>query len=111
MPIIRSKYSYVVTDEVWTEKGFVYLMGNGRGPIKIGYSGEPKKRLYVVRSKQKDKSIQLIYTFPADEAPEAERILHQIYANRKVGDEWFDLSGDDIATIKSITKYENGRFI
>lgn len=113
MPIIRSPFGYVVTDEVCTNSGYIYLMTANNGNYKIGYSGQPKNRLQTIKAKMKGLRIELLYTFHADDMNSAELKLHNRYNHLRIskGSEWFNLTNTDVSDVQTIAKYENGEFI
>lgn len=68
--------------------GFVYLMRGVYG-YKIGYSINPLKRAREIHN-------ILLAWHPVGDAPKAERELHEMFAYKRVRDEYFDLSDSDI---------------
>lgn len=112
MPIFRGKFGRAVTDEVWMERGFIYLAKNSKGQYKIGYSGDLKDRLSGLKSKLKDRNIKFIHLIKADDMPTGEKRLHAKYHEKRVkkGGEWFNLSIEDVLFIKNITEYKGGEF-
>jgi len=44
-------------------------------------------------------STELIYFFPCDDAREAEKLLHEKFADKRINGEWFNLNNDEINTI------------
>jgi hypothetical protein len=82
---------------------FIYLAKADRPGFKIGLSTNPKIRV-------KGFSGKLLYCFPADDVLEAERKLHEYFSSRRLKGEWFDLTKTDIARIKRISAYKNGKF-
>ncbi len=89
--------------------GYVYLMKDTEEWYKIGMSDDPMRRLKEIS--RNHKQIELLHVIPADQMDKAEIILQDKYRNEHIRGDWFDLSSDDIAYIRSITKYENGEFI
>ena len=69
-------------------KGFVYLM-QGNEYIKIGFSKDPKGRLYTLNSQSIPFEIYLIATLESDKAHDIEQKLHLKYSDLRVRKEWF----------------------
>ena len=113
MSIIRSLFGNVVTDEVYTNSVYIYLMTTNNGKYKIGYSGQPKDRLQTIKAKMKGVCVELSHTFHADDMNSAELKLHNRYSHLRLSkrSEWFNLTNADVADIRSIVKYEDGEFI
>jgi hypothetical protein len=67
---------------------FVYFIrAVDGGPIKIGYSIHPKKRLEEIQN-MSPTPLELLATIPGDRAAEAE--LHQQFDEYRLYGEWFD---------------------
>ncbi|HTX21075.1 MAG TPA: GIY-YIG nuclease family protein [Candidatus Aquilonibacter sp.] len=92
--------------------GFVYLVFAYTGEYKIGHSENPDGRIksFVV---QPPFEYETIHTFPADDMKQAEIALHGEFASKRIrpNAEWFSLNNDDIDLIRSITGFQNGKFI
>lgn len=69
-------------------QGFVYFIKRGvrRGPIKIGFSAKPKKRLAQLQTSHPDQLI-LLGTVPG--TPSLEQEIHQRFKHIRLGGEWF----------------------
>lgn len=89
--------------------GFVYLIHGGDHNYKIGYSKNPEERCKQL-SVGRVSRLELIHSFPADDAREAEQQLHEYYHGSRIIGEWFNLSLMDIAWIKSLKEYKEGQF-
>ncbi len=93
------------------KRGSIYLLRNDMMMYKIGFSTSVNNRIYRLIKELKDRSIEQVYKFSADDMPRAETKLHQQFANVRIGEtEWFWLESEDINYIKSIARFENGRF-
>ena len=90
--------------------GFVYLAATEHGDYKIGRSQNPDDRISHFDTKMPI-DVRRVHIFPADNADEAESILHEWCDDHRVKGEWFDLSDRHVDVIKSIAEYENGDFI
>lgn len=84
--------------------GYVYLAYAETGQYKIGRSKSPIERIKVFKTKMPI-DVTLIHTIPADNPAEAEKELHERYAGKRLGGEWFDLSGSDVSDILAIDRY------
>ena len=82
----------------------VYLMRNRRnGLVKIGSSLNPKFREKTLHSEEPE--IELICYAPAGRG--FERELHQVYQEKRVRGEWFQLTEADVRHIDFLLKVEN----
>lgn len=76
---------------------FVYFMRRTDGLIKIGYSYDPKKRLFQVRAQCKQQ-VDILATVQG--AKKLEGDLHKKYAADRVEGEWFAESPELLAEIE-----------
>jgi hypothetical protein len=69
-----------------------FIEAVGRNLVKIGYAGDPEKRLAELRSASPD-DLQLLFSVPGDKATEAE--YHRKYRHLRVrpNGEWFHFDG------------------
>lgn len=75
----------------------IYLMSNRRnGLTKIGISQDPKHREKTLQSQEPE--IDLIYTMAGNRLKELK--LHEYFAEKRIRGEWFDLTEEDIESIK-----------
>lgn len=89
-----------------TEKTYVYLMKDLRNSFhKIGYSNNPTYREKTLQSEQP--LIELVEAWEADKSDEKE--LHNQYKEVRVRGEWFNLSAEDIDSIRGYF-YDNIQF-
>lgn len=66
----------------------VYFIRAGEdGPVKIGYAGEPKRRMRSLQSGNWIR-LHLIRELPGDLA--TERFFHELYADRRRAFEWYE---------------------
>ena len=82
--------------------GFVYLINDGHGYIKIGRTRSWKSR---IQGAQFGPSCSIVLVFSCDDHIEKERELHSQYADKRIKGEWFQLSEIDIQHIR--TTYRN----
>lgn len=82
-------------------KGYVYLLKSVTGFWKIGRTVNPKDRLKTFGVKLPFE-VEYEHLIPCRDHIELERSLHKQFADKRVNGEWFDLSPEDIAVIKSI---------
>lgn len=72
---------------------FIYVIaGDPAGPVKIGFSNDPHKRLRQLQTGYPGR-LTLHYTeaFPEPRARLMERIIHKTIAPRRVKGEWFSI--------------------
>ena len=77
----------------------VYVMKN-ENMYKIGKSLYPEKRLSEINNKIPGKTI-LILVKETDYGYKLENELHRLFKDKKIKDEWFNLSNDDIEKLKN----------
>jgi len=71
-------------------KKYVYIIGHrDHGPVKIGVSTKPRKRLYTLQSANHAK-LAILAKFRGDEKQEAR--LHRLLAADRLNGEWFNRS-------------------
>ena len=79
----------------------VYLMfDKNTGYYKIGRSKNPKHREMTLQSEKP--TIEMLFYFEAKNKDEKE--LHNLFSEKRIRGEWFDLSGTDINTIQNYFK-------
>lgn len=91
-------------------KGFIYLLSSDSGQYKIGMTKNIKQRINQLKISVPFK-IELIHSFPADNAREAEGILHKMFASQRMTGEWFSLDIIDIGRLAKVKRYEAGEFL
>lgn len=69
----------------------VYLIRSNDGRYKIGISNTPKKRILQLQTGNSDE-LELIESYPSENASKIEAALHRQYSHTKLNGEWFDLS-------------------
>lgn len=80
-------------------KTFIYLLFNRRnGYYKIGRAKVVEFREKTLQAEEPD--IELICSFPGTST--VEKNLHQLYHEKRIRGEWFQLSEDDVSHIKSL---------
>jgi hypothetical protein len=73
-----------------TASGYVYFLQpkfNEEGPVKVGYSADPIRRLREHNNRLRDEPLALVGVFPANR--EQERELHRRWRRHRVLGEWF----------------------
>lgn len=90
--------------------GFVYLAHVETGHFKIGLSVGPVERIKVFDTKMPVK-VSLIHTIRADDMHAAEKLLHEMFADKRHEGEWFTLDSGDTDYICSLSAYENEQFL
>jgi len=86
------------------KKGYVYLAEADNGTYKIGQSIRPEERIRTIGVKL-PYALKVNHVIPTDDMEITECILHDMFATKRVGGEWFELDAFDVETIKTI---ENG---
>jgi hypothetical protein len=85
------------TTEVESKETRVYVMiDKNTGFYKIGRSKNPKARERTLQSEKP--TIEMLFNYPGLNIDEKE--LHNIFIEKRVRGEWFDLNGTDIQMIK-----------
>lgn len=88
--------------KVKTKKpGYVYLIKSPTGYYKIGRSKNPnnRKKTFGV---QLPFEVEFEHLIKTDDMETLETELHLYFSHLRVNGEWFDLSADDVAYIKSL---------
>ena len=90
-------------DKTRSKAGQVYLIQSDRGYYKIGMTKNIDDRMatfYVKLPFEPD----LIHVIECEDRRAMEKSLHIKFAAKRINGEWFDLTGTDVAFIKSIKK-------
>ncbi len=85
--------------------GFIYLIRGENGFWKIGYAANPYNRQKTFNVKLPF-DVTFEHLIPTNDMTKAEQQLHAQFAFKRVRGEWFDLSEEDIAWIKSLRKLD-----
>lgn len=85
-------------------KGLVYFLKFNNGLIKIGHTSDLKTRINTLE-KQYNQKTELIAYVSTDDCLTLERVFHNLFINKWVEEEFFQLDHNDIETIKI---FENG---
>jgi hypothetical protein len=87
-------------------RGWVYLIQSSIG-IKIGKSKDPNTRLKSIPFNYPhiEGQFTLIHQILTNDTRMFERDLHQRYKESRIEGEWYDLTEDDIAVLKSVRRY------
>lgn len=84
-----------------TRSGYVYLLRSSNGFYKIGRTVDPDDRIATFSVKLPF-DVEYEHVISCSDMYELETRLHVHFAFKRVNGEWFDLSPDDIAYIKSL---------
>ena len=78
-------------------ESFVYVIApSPAGPCKIGFSGDPDRRLRQLQTGYPGRlHLHHVQPFCATRAPMMEKIVHQTVAYRRKSGEWFDLTVEE----------------
>jgi hypothetical protein len=79
--------------------GYVYLMRDSDGLVKIGRSTVPSARRHAV-AREVGKDIELLATIATDDMDGLERAAHRHFGASRVRGEWFNLSGLDLELVR-----------
>jgi predicted GIY-YIG superfamily endonuclease len=85
-------------------QGVYFIRNNKNGSIKIGSSKDIFKRFSQLVSKAKSTGekfpdLELVYYFPCAQYKELERKLHHVFSARRITNEWFLASIEEITQI------------
>jgi hypothetical protein len=78
--------------------------------IMIGISNAPGKRLQSLNTSSPF-TLKIIHKFVAEPAEEAEAQLHLLFKRSRMSGESFKLTSGQIAELKLITEFKDGKFI
>lgn len=84
-----------------TRAGFVYLLRSASGFWKIGKTKNPQNRIETFSVKLPFE-VEYEHLIPCADMSSAEIQLHQRFATKRTNGEWFALTDEDVAIIKSI---------
>ena len=84
--------------------GYVYLIAADNGTYKIGVSVDPKRRVKKMGINL-PYELEVVHTIPTEDMLATEKALHALFADKRVGGEWFELDESDVTLVKRI---ENG---
>ena len=81
-------------------KGYIYfILNEANGLIKIGRSADVENRLYQLQYKT-GQPLRLLKKIPSDSVVQQEKELHELYSNKRIHGEWFDITEEDINIFK-----------
>jgi len=92
-----------VLDKTRSKAGQVYLIQSDRGYYKIGMTKNIDDRMATFHVKLPFEP-DLIHVIECEDRRAMEKSLHIKFAAKRINGEWFDLTGTDVAFIKSIKK-------
>ena len=78
--------------------GFVYFIGDGHGNVKIGRTGDWKRRLSDSIMSPEAKVLLVVH---CNDSEKLEADLHQRFAGSRVKGEWFQIGEPDIQVVRS----------
>jgi hypothetical protein len=81
--------------------GYVYLVRSGTGHCKIGSSKNVATRIRQLQCANPE-NLVLLHQFPSVNAKEDELGLHKKFAQKRIRNEWFALTYEDIESICGI---------
>jgi hypothetical protein len=71
-----------------------FAMAGDKGPVKIGYASDPRKRLAMLQTSS-EKPLRFVRLL--DGGANLERYIHSLLNSKRIAREWFELSEQDIA--------------
>lgn len=85
--------------------GFLYLVKSDRGYYKIGKTKNPddRQRTFGV---QLPFEVEFVHVIESDAYHWAEEQLHARFSGQRIKGEWFDLTEEDVAWIKSLKRLD-----
>lgn len=87
-----------------TKTGFVYLIINSSGRVKIGSSDNPQKRLKQLQTGNSDK-LKLLHVIRCNRPSwQVERRIQSWFLNHRQEGEWFSLPKETINWLCSLTE-------
>lgn len=109
-----------ITDEAWTlietwdmpaetpqdrfrrdkKPGWIYILEGG-GYYKIGQSINPDRRIKQI-SPVLPFDVTIYHTYPAENVDYEEAMLHQMFHDCRANGEWFHLTEEDLAWLKTL---------
>lgn len=76
-----------------SEHVYIYVIGREEGPVKVGISNKPWKRVASIQTSCPFK-VELLFAMPTKSRELAyrhEKIFHDIYADDRSAGEWFNV--------------------
>lgn len=81
--------------------GYVYLIQCSTGECKIGSSRSIARRFQQLQSANPN-LLSILHYFPSENSKQDEYALHKAFGHKRIRNEWFALSGEDIKEICAI---------
>lgn len=81
-------------------QGYVYILKADFGVYKIGRTKDLERRLRDFRIFPKE--FELVHSIACEDEVKVEKELHERYKDKKVRNEWFELTDSDIEDLKKI---------
>lgn len=85
----------------WEARRSIYFIGGDEGPVKIGYSCNPKARLRQMQTGSPQ--VLRILAIDEDGSPEVERWYHERFAAYRQKGEWFERCPEILAEIERLS--------
>ncbi|ATW59350.1 hypothetical protein Cl131_gp082 [Aphanizomenon phage vB_AphaS-CL131] len=86
------------------QKGWIYVIhAVDLGLFKVGCSKNPEARLGQLIKSQIPSELVLVHQSKSDSMYADEKMIHKLYASRQVSGEWFRLTNEDLAQIKTLS--------
>lgn len=81
--------------------GYVYVLKSDAGEYKIGRTNNIESRIKAHQS-QYPFRVSILSIIKTDDMNKLESELHNLYENKQIKGEWFNLDENDVAYIKSL---------
>lgn len=78
------------------KRHFIYVIGREHGPVKVGITSSPGSRLSTIQTgcPFKIDILHLRECRDRDHAVEHEASFHDVYSDKRLAGEWFDIEAD-----------------
>jgi predicted GIY-YIG superfamily endonuclease len=86
------------TDETDETAVYVYFISVSTGPVKIGVSGNPERRMADLQTAHYDRlhMVAIIECASRADAQQLEMAFHRWYASKRLMSEWFDVTPSEV---------------
>ena len=97
----RDEMQIVNDKQANKRRGFVYFVQDGEGRVKIGKALNMATRMGEYTKLPTEPKV--VHVFESEDYTRAEKIVHDFYKERRLRGEWFMLTDEDMAFVKSGT--------
>ena len=82
------------------QMGYVYLMYHDEDIYKIGFAGDPRRRVYQIK-RETGRSCKILFMIKTPHYRSIEAELHRYFAQKRLAGEWFRTKYDDDGKISN----------